>query len=662
MKKYIIKVAPLIPLPVLRTQVFSYWHDSELAAGTLVSVPFYFREVQGIVVNSQKSLQEQTPLKLKNIKSVAEEKFLSAWQIELAQKIAEYYFTPLGSVLKAFVPTVVKKKKREKTKRLNILATAKRLSPSMKSGSEEIISKILKNRKNNFLLFGSYAQREEINAGLIRGCLKKNKQCLVLVPEVFSAQSVYEKLQKIFSEEIALIHGRITKGRYYDYWQRIKDGKIKIIVASKLGIFLPFADLGIVVVQEEQDASFKQSKAMPRYNAVRGAEFLAELAGAKLILGSSVPSVESYWRAESGELELIELKKDKSDCTKLEIILPEKDKKNSDFPVSKTLYGHLADVLSGCAGSGEAGKNKKQAVVFVNRRGFSTRTICENCKKVLKCPKCEKPLVYSDEAGLYRCLHCSYRRDLLTACPTCGGFQFSHRGVGTQTVEKKLKKLFPAARTARIDADILKSATKYKNILEKFSAGEIDILVGTQAAVKGIYSENIALAAAVSAWDFADGAESDSRHLALARLFHMANLLNKEDIVAIQSFFGGNPIFDIYDKQGLKKYYEQELFVRKRFFYPPFCKFVKVSYRDKSERKVQNETRKMFDLLRKTGHNETEIIGPYSLLSEQKKGLYQRNILIKIAPGTDIRNLPIRSVLGSLRKGWIVDVEPISLF
>jgi len=391
---------------------------------------------------------------------------------------------------------------------------------------------------------------------------------------------------------------------------------------------------------------------MPRYSAVRGAEFLSEITGAKIVFESSLPSVESFRRAEIGQLKLIKTEDQKNNFPKVEIVSPEQQKKNQNFPISKILTERLSQTL----------KNKKQAVIFVNRRGFSTRTICENCKSVLKCPKCNRALVFSDESGQYHCLHCAYKMDLLNACPACGGFQFSHRGIGTQTVEKEIKKIFPGARLARFDADTGRNPTKYKNILSKFSKSEINILVGTQSAIKGIYSDKIELVAAISGRDFAEGIEYKSRELTLSRLFNMANLLNKRGGIIIQSFISTNSIFHFFENQALETYYNQELKMRERFSYPPFCKFVKLVFQGKSGIVARREAGKTFDLLRATGNNEIEIIGPYRPLSEFFKGLYKLNILLKIAAEKDIRNLPIRSVIGGLRKGWSVDVDPVNLF
>jgi primosomal protein N' (replication factor Y) (superfamily II helicase) len=644
MQKFIIKVAPLIPLPALRTQVFSYWHEEDLPAGTLVSAPFYFREVKGIVIGAKKGDDFPKAIKLKSLRNVIEKQMLGVNQIELAQKIAAYYFAPLGSVLKLMVPSKIKNKKEE-------IKRAKSLPKKIKI-TNKLALEIISGKERKYLMQISARQTEATNMDLIRHYLQNDQQSLFLVPEVFSAESLFGRLQKEFSEKIVLIHGRVTKSQYFEHWQNIQSGKIKIIVATKLGIFLPFKNLGMIIVQDEQDPSFKQWESMPRYNGVRGAELLAEISGAKLVLESALPSVENFFRAERGEMKLMDLDKNKIARPKIEIANFEKWKNNPDFPISSELYSRLAEVIT----------NKKQAVVFMNRRGFSTRTICENCKKILKCPKCNRALIFSDEDGQYHCLHCSYKADLFTACSSCGGFQFSHRGIGTQTVEKKIKKLFPSARTVRLDADDLGSIVKVKSVLKKFSDGEIDILVGTQSVVKGIYSKNISLVASISGRDFADGMEFDSRHLALARLFQMEILLSSKGTLVLQSFSKTSEIFDYFEKNDAKKYYRREITIRKRYNFPPFGRFIKLVYRDKLQKKAKSETKKTFDLLRATGNNEIELCGPYAPVSEKKRGYFQQNILIKADGKKEIRDLPIRPVLGGLRKGWSVDVDPVVLF
>jgi primosomal protein N' (replication factor Y) len=642
-KKYIIQVAPIIPLPILRTQVFSYWCDEDLPVGTLVTAPFYYREIRGIVLGSKKYIQKNSNLKLKDIRSIVEKKYLGENQIKLAEMISDYYFAPLGTILKIMVPSFAKARKTSKDKLHK---------PDKIKAIGKVAHDIFKSDKKEFLLISDAAQRDEINLDLVRLCLKKNKQCLILAPEIFSSHAMFEKLKSAFSEEIALIHSRITKGQYYDCWQKIREGKIKIVVATKMGIFLPFFDLGLVVVTDEQDSSYKQSKAMPRYHAVKSAQYLAQISRAKIIFESSLPTPEIFQEAKSDHIEVIKPDDDKQKSRTLEIATFERNKRDSDFPISRALQDNLAAVL----------KEKKQAVIFVNRRGFSTRSFCENCKAVLKCPKCDKALVYSEENGKYYCLHCSYKMDLLNACPKCGGFQFSHRGVGTQTVEKRLKSIFPSAIISRFDADKAVSPVKYKKILEEFSKGKIDILIGTQSVVKGIYSSNVGLAASISALDFSDNADFQSRETALSRVFNVANLVGSSGKIVVQDFFSGSLVFKIFQEKNIEIFLDQELALRKRFSYPPFSKFVRISFRDKSAAKTKSETKKAFDLLQRASNNKIEIISPYGSEIRQKNGLYQQNILLKIDPESDLRRMSARSILGGLRKGWTVDVDPISLF
>ncbi|MDD3486795.1 MAG: primosomal protein N' [Candidatus Moranbacteria bacterium] len=640
--KHIIQVAPLVPLPVLRTQVFSYWHGKELPAGTLVKIPFYFREIEGVVIETRQSGEFPKNFKLKKIRSVVESGAIKPYQIELARKIAERYFAPLGSVLKLMAAKTANSEQRtaNNNRKIKILQT-----------KNSIAQKIISNKKQKFLLEAPTQDAEDVNKALILKCLSGGKQILILVPEVFFAESLFQKWKDCFGEEIALIHGKITKKKYGEYWQKIHSGETKIIIATKMGVFLPFENLGTVIVLEEQDPSFKQSEAMPRYSAVWCAETLSDLSGAKIVFESGWPSAEIRVRAGK-DLEHIKPETAEIRRPKIEIVSLGGKKKNPDFPISPELFSQLAKTI----------KEKKQAVVFVNRRGFSTRSICENCKKVLKCPKCNRALVFSEAEGQYRCLHCAYKADLFTACPACGGLQFSHRGIGTQTVERKIKKLFSCAGTVRLDADTLRSVAKTRKILENFAVGKVDILVGTQSVLKGLFSENTALAASISGRDFADGIEFESRSLSLARLSRMESILGGKGTVFLQSFFEKSRTLEYFEKNEKEKYYKNELAIRKRYGFPPFSRLVKVAFRDKSKKNIEKEMKKTFDLLMATSNNKVDVFAPYEPFSGQKRGFFQKNLLLKCDPGKNIRDLPIRSVLGGLRKGWSVDVDPVTLF
>jgi primosomal protein N' (replication factor Y) len=641
--KHIIQVAPFTPLPVLRTQVYSYLHDQPLPSGTLVSIPFYFREIQGVVMSSRKDFPRYGSMKLKNIKNVIELSCLTENQIKFAQNISSYYLSSLGMALK---PMVLKKVKMRPGKE-----KAEKIENFKKVKYSKEARAIKRSAANIFLLEGTPEKRRDVVFSLIKETRKEKKQCLILVPEIYFAHGVCEQIKSSFpDEEIAIMHSQTPKGRLSDWWQKIKNGEVKIIVASKMGVFLPFRNLGLIVIKQEADLSHKQWNKNPRYNAVKAAEFLAQISGAKVVFDSSFYSTDILWRAEKKDFEIVKLTKKTEKDVKIEIVdlFPEKNK--ADFPISPVLYGYLA----------EAVKSKKGAILLVNRRGYSTFTVCAGCKAILKCPECDRALVYFDEYEQYRCLHCAYKMELLSSCPSCGGFQFSHFGIGIQAVEKKIKRLFPTAKIARLDSDIMKSAKKYKKIHDDFRKGGIDILVGTQIVIKDLGLEKVHVAGIISAHDFLGMPDFNSRVTALAHFFGARDQVREKGALVIQTFSPNDPLLNYVRSEDREGFFKNEIRMRKKLFYPPYSRLVKLVYRDKIPKKAEKEAGKAFDLLKNVSDNEIEISDPYIPLASKKKGLYKKNILIKMPPNKNLSELPIYPIIGSLRKGWIVDVDPVT--
>jgi len=641
--KHIIQVAPFTPLPILRTQVFSYLHSEPLPSGTLVSIPFYFREIQGIVINSRNDFPRHGSMKLKNIKGVVEKSFLTENQIRLAWDISSYYLSSLGMVLKSMVPKkVAMREKKMRTASKENFVSGREIKES---------ESIMKSDSGYFILKGSSEKRREAVFGLIDKIAKSKKQCLILVPEIYFTHGVCEQMKLFFpGEEIAVMHSQTAKGQFYDWWQKIKSGKLKIVVASKLGTFLPFRNLGLIVIKQEVDLSHKQQDKNPRYNAVKAAEFMADIFDSKVVFDSSFYSLDVLERFPGKEPEIIKLERKPEKDRDIEIVDLVPEKKKSDFPISSVLYKRLAEAIT----------SKKRAVLLVNRRGYSTFTVCQSCKAILKCPQCNRALVYFDEYGQYRCLHCAHKTDLLSSCPGCGGFQFSHFGIGIQAVEKKIKKFFPAARIERLDSDVMKSAKKYKKIHDDFGKGKIDILIGTQIAVKDTGLEKVHLAGIISAHDFLSLPDFNSREIALAHFFGAKDQVHNKGILVIQTFSPNDPLLGYVRCENQDNFYKNEMKMRKKLLYPPYSRLVKLVYRDKISKKAEYETKKVFDLLKNVSDNEIEISDPYSPIAAKKRGLYSSCILIKLSPDKNLENLPIYPIIGSLRKGWSVDVDPVT--
>ncbi|MDI6778142.1 MAG: primosomal protein N' [Patescibacteria group bacterium] len=640
-KNYVIQVAPLVRLPIARTQVFSYLFHEPIERGSLVEISFYNRDISGIVMESRSDFPRKGNFEIKPVKKISRKKILSEKQIELAKKISDYYLSPLGTVLKCMVPKAVKAGKRKKK------ISVKPEVAKNNSRAKEIMS----SKEKEIALIGPKRERDRIIFSVMKQTIEKNKQFLYLASEIFPAAAFFGKLKRFFpAEETVLIHGNVSKKEFFEAWGKIKNGEAKIVVASKMGVFLPFCELGTVSVEESGDISHKQWNMNPRYSAVRVARMLADLHGAKLVFSNSVPSVEIWKRRKEKNIRMADTGADNSNGPEIKIVNIFEEKKSADFPIGKELYSSLASAM----------RKKEKALIVVNRKGFSSYSICRGCKTILRCPNCDRALVYFEEKEKYKCLHCSHKADLLSSCPTCGACQFSHQGVGIQLVEKKTKRLFEAARILRLDADVSKSKKINENILNDLAEGNFDILVGTQITLKigGLRKFNL-----VAFPDFDNlGSIPDfsSRELVFAMLNQAKSLADRNGKIIIQTTYPDDFLLASFRNRSTAEFLNKELAERKKTINPPFSRLVKIFYRDKSKKRADAEAKKVSGLLEALSDSSIDISEPYEPFAAKKRGYYYKNILIKADPNNDFRKLPIFPVLGGLKKGWTIDVEPIS--
>jgi primosomal protein N' (replication factor Y) len=642
MKKHIIKIAPLVRLPIARTQVFSYISPEPIARGSLVEIPFFNRYIWGIALESRDDFPRKGGFVLKPVKKVIREKCVTEKQIELAEKIAAHYLCPLGIVLRPMVPKMAKKAKRKKT------GNSKPESIEISKSAKEILSA----KEKEIALVGAKGERDEIVISFAKHTIKQKKQLLFLASEVFSAAATFSKLKKYFPEkDIALMHGNVAGGEFFENWEKVKNGQAKIIVSTKLGVYLPFCDLGAVFVEESGDISHKQWDASPRYDAVRVARMLAEIHSAKIVLSNALPSVEIWKEAKEKNMRVINANSGQE--TEIEIKIADifREKKSADFPIGKELYSSLANVVS----------KKKKALLIVNRKGFSSYSVCQTCKAVLRCPHCDRALVYFDEKERYECLHCAVKNDLLSSCPSCGSVRFSHQGIGIQLVEKKAKRLFPTARISRIDADVLKSRKKMEEILEKTSAGDFDVLVGTQIILKIGSLRKFYLVAFPDFNGLGSLPEFNAREIVFSMLGQAKDLVEKNGELLVQTSRRDDFLLDSFQKSDSAGFLDKELKARKKTNNPPFARLVKLTFRDKSRKKVETETKNVFGLLSNLADSSMNVGEPYNPFAPKKRGYYCQNILLKTKPDADLRRSPIFSVVSGLKKGWTVDVEPVSI-
>ncbi len=667
-KKFIVDVIPITFLPLGQQQFYSYLWESKVAPGTLVSIPFFKRNINGVAIKSRDDFHRLGNIELKKINCLVKENFLTKNQLALAQFISDYYFSPIGTVLKFFIP---KQTNQHKQKPANNLE-AKKKTIKLTREQRDAVNKITNSKFNppagsqnsKFYLYGpagsgktevyihSILKLREINSDL---------QFLILLPELTLTPQAVERYGEYFNaNEIVILHSKIPKGQFYTNWQKIKSGEAKIIIGSRMAVFAPFKKLGLIVVDEEQDISFKQWDMNPRYDARTVSDKLSGLYGCRLIFGSATPSIENFYRTRTQDINLLTLPrlnlKNSIPLPEVEIMDLKKERwQNKNFgissSVSKKLQGEIAYAL----------QHKLQTILFLNRQGMSNFSVCNNCKTVLKCPRCDRALVY-DREGFYRCLHCSYKTSITPECSKCKGIAFTNVGNGTQKIEREVENLFPGARLARIDNQSAQKES-VEETYKKFSQGTIDILIGTQMISKGWDLPNVALVGIIDADNLLSIPDFSANIKAFQHIVQLSGRVGRPGAkysgkIIIQTFNPENKIFQKAVARDFESIFEQELAERKVLKLPPFGKIIKLIFQTTNFKKVQDETANIYSILQEKSSG-ISITEPQDAFVSKVRGQYRKQILLKLPCGEIPDN--VKKLISSLSRGWIIDVDPISL-
>ena len=327
---------------------------------------------------------------------------------------------------------------------------------------------------------------------LIKKVLEKDKTAIILVPEISLTPQMLDRfIARFGKEKIAILHSKLSIGERHDEWNRIKEKKAKIIIGARSAIFAPAKDLGIIIIDEEHDSSYK-SEANPKYDAKQVASYIAKQNNIPLVLGSATPDLSTYYKARNGKITLLKLTKraNNSFLPKVEIIdLKDELANGNRSMLSRSLYSSIEENL----------KNKEQTILFLNRRGYSTFIMCRSCGYTLKCKNCNISLTYHSYEKKLKCHYCGYEQDLVTICPECHSDKIRYFGTGTQKLEQEILKEFPEAKTIRMDIDTVTKKNSHEEILKKFKNENIDILIGTQMVVKGHHFPNVTLVGVIAA-------------------------------------------------------------------------------------------------------------------------------------------------------------------
>ena len=669
----IVDVAPLIRLPLSGSQSFSYLHDESLSPGTLVSIPLFKRKVEGIVLDNRNDFHRFGNIRLKKIEKVLEENFLGDKQLKLAEFISEYYFSPLGIVLKSFIP------KRVTARNKNYVTHNEKIKSKIILTEEQewAVLKIIKKhskfeiRNSKFLLYGpSGSGKTEVYIHSILKLSAKGgsasggkAQFLILLPELMLTPQAIERYGTHFKpEEIAVLHSKISKGDFYENWKKIKSGEAKIIIGTRMAVFAPFKNLKLIVIDEEQDMSFKQWDMNPRYDARTAAEKLAEIHKCGIVFGSATPRIETYQRAANKKYKLLELpalkipgSKHEIPDTHIELVDLKKERWQKNYStISKKLQAEIAYAL----------RNKLQTILFINRQGMSTFSICASCKTVLKCPRCDRALVYGNQ-GDYHCIHCSYKTSIIPQCAKCKSITFANIGLGTQKVEREIISLFPDARVIRADSQSTRPTGAQEKIYEKFKNHEADILVGTQMISKGWDLPSVVLVGIIDGDNLLSFPDFSTSERAFQNVIQAAGRVSRPGAkfpgqVLIQTFNPEQNFWKTVTEKNYLAFYEKEISERKELKFPPFAKIIKLTFQGYDLKKVASETGRLYEKLKNYLEKTIVIAEPHDAFVPKIRGRFRQQIIIKLAGATP-DGQKIKNILSSLPTGWIIDIDPISI-
>lgn len=514
--------------------------------------------------------------------------------------------------------------------------------------------------------------KTEIYIRLIDEVIKSGKQVLFLLPEIALTTQIINRMRKYFGDRVGVYHSKYSMFERVEIWNKVIEhneftgehfGKYQIVLGARSALFLPFSKLGLVIVDEEHDTSYKQYAPAPRYLARDAAIVLARLHSAKTLLGSATPSVESYFNAKSAKYGLAELSERYGGMELPEILIAdlrsETRRKTMKSHFSSLLVQHIEEALA----------KKEQVILFQNRRGFSLRVECESCNWMPSCKNCDVTLIYHKHNNQLKCHYCGYSTPVPSRCPECGHTGLHMKGFGTEKVEDDLSIMFPKASIMRMDLDTTRSKTSYQKIISDFEERRIDILVGTQMVTKGLDFDNVSIVGILNADNlisYPDFRSFERSFQLMAQVSGRAGRKFKRGKVIIQTYKPNHQVIQYVIANRFDLMFNSQLMERRNFKYPPFYRLIVLQLQHKDEGTASAAANELAAMLKeKLGKR---VIGPEFPIVSRIKGLYLKNILIKLerTSETNQLKLELKNILNLFESGGkfkaarvVVDVDPV---
>ncbi len=617
-------------------ELYTYLWDlpEQPRAGLKVRVPFtiHNKEMDGYVAGVSETPPEGIKRFKRVIRSVPEES-LTAEAMETALRMRSRCVCRYIEAVKCFLPGNTQAKRRTKDPFAGIEAPAdgpRTLNADQQKALDAIVSAIDARRPDSFLLFGvTGSGKTEVYLQAMQRALEQGRQGIVLVPEIsLTPQTVSRFMSRFGKDRIAVLHSKLTPAQRSVEYGKIRSGQVDLVIGARSAVFAPFSDLGLIVIDEEHETSYKSDKS-PKYDAMEVAWMRAKAHGAALVLGSATPSVPDFYRSEKRIFRRLDLplRYNKVPLPRVRTVdMREEVKAGNRSLFSRELADELEKTLA----------EKKQAILFLNRRGYSSFVSCRECGYVPRCPECGISLTYHKDEGALICHYCGRKEPVPRVCPECGSTIIGRFGAGTEQVEEKAKELFPEARVERLDLDAVRRKGSLEGILNRFAAGKTDILIGTQLVAKGLDIANVALVGIISAdvtLNIPDYRSGERTFQLVTQAAGRAGRGEEQGQVIIQTYNPESAVIQAAAEQDYRRFYDREIVIREAALYPPFSDLFRFVISDEAEQKAMDSAARCAAWLKRALSSEFIVMGPGPSPLNKQAGLYRYQVIVKSPAG-----------------------------
>lgn len=628
----------------------------DIRIGVRVLAPFKNSEKIGIVIAIKEG---EEGINLRPIKAIIDkEPLLTDGLIRLIIWVSHYYMSTSGLALKNAVPLRLLSRVKSGRPRVTYDREVTLCNPiSLNKEQQKALNEIKKREKGVFLLHGvTGSGKTEVYIHAIKS-LPENKEAIVLVPEIAITSQIVDRFRMYFGDRVVFYHSGLSDGERINSWKRMRDGEAKVVVGVRSAVFSPFKNLGLIIVDEEHEASYKQFEGV-RYNARDVAIVRAKIEGIRVILGSATPSIETYYNAKKGRFHLLELTKrvDEKPLPHIEIIDMTKEPKRTKFFSERLINALKENLVRGY-----------QSVLLLNQRGYAPYLICADCGYTYRCNLCSITFTYHKETRSLKCHYCGSYKYPDKACPRCNGIRFRYVGIGTERLEEELAHLIPELRLRRMDRDTTRRKLSHYRMIKEMIERKIDVLLGTQMVAKGHDLPDVAIAVVVSADVALHIPDFRSSERAFQLFTQLAGRAGRGEVhgdVYIQTYEQGHYVFDYVKKNDYKGFFYKELYLRNELGYPPFNRLIRIIINFKEKEMIKRIINELSGEIERMELGGIHILGPSPAPIEKIKNLWRWHLILKGDKTTLLRQKAYEIIRYlNTKKGVkvVVDVDPIDL-